>query len=275
MEFEARKRYVSVVERLQGVSVTTNSDSSCVQAGHQLSQTRQRLSEITNGICLLSSSSCMWNNFLGRRPLGGVMLRSDSNPRMRLGIRGFKGCLPPVILSGVSGTTGLLPSSVGLGVDKRGLHVPRTARGSNIIRVRTSRTSSVAVRYPKTQSNVCGVGCAVASVGKPYIDTETARTISTVTSMHRRACPRSRRLLHQTTTPTPTTAASGKHVWGIPSASSKDGASSVTKASIFNNRTDHGTDIVDESIRRSRVGNEGTRGGHKLEPPPKVAQEVL
>ena len=154
------------------MSVATNSDSSCVQTGHQLSPTRQRLSGITNGICLLSSSSCMWNNFLGRRPLGGVTLRSDSDPGMRSGVRGFEGCLPPVVLSGVSGTTSLLPSSVGLGVDKRGLHVPSSARGSNIIRVWTSRTSSVAVRYPKTQSNVCGVGCAVASVGKPYIGTD-------------------------------------------------------------------------------------------------------
>ena len=91
--------------------------------------------------------------------------------------------------------------------------------------------------------------------------------------MQRRTCPRSRRLLHQTTTPTPATAAGGKHVWGIPSGSSKDGANPVTKESIFNNRTDHGTDIVEESIRRSKVGNEGTRGVTSLSPHPKLPRE--
>jgi len=172
---------------------------------------------------------------------------------------GIKGNLPLTVFSGVSDS---IPSSVDLSVDKRKLHVPASANGSNKIGIRTSRTSSVPVRYPSTQSSVYGFGCRVivASVGEPPTGRRRQRTISKVTSTRRRVCPSSRRLPLQTTTPRPTTVMNGKHARKVLSAGSKYGANLVRNACILNNVVNRGRVIVDEPIRRSRSGT-GERGG--------------
>lgn len=184
---------------------------------------------------------------------------------------------PPVVSSGVSVIVGSSPSSVGLGIDGRRLHVATSASGSNRVKVWTFEISSVAVRYPSTQSNVYAVGCVDASMGTSHTGRQRRRTNSTVTSIRRRIVPWSQRLLHQTTTPNPTVVMGGNHVRKTLSGGSKDGANSATKASILNNVVGHGTAIVNVSIRRSmfKDGRQGDKGGHELESPSKVAQEVL
>ena len=115
------------------------------------------------------------------------------------------------------------------------------------------------------------------SGGKSHTRRQRQRTNSTVSSIRRRTVPWSRRLLHQTTTPNPTVVMSGTHVRKTLSGGSKDGANSVTKASILDNVVGHGTAIVDVSIRCStfKGGKRENEGGHELEPPSNVAQEVL
>ena len=79
-----------------------------------------------------------------------------------------------------------------------------------------------------------------------------------MTSIQRRIPPPSRRLLH-TMAPNPRIVTSGKHVRKTLSGRSSDGTNEVAKASALNHVVDHGTVIVEESIRRPRAGNEGTR----------------
>ena len=77
--------------------------------------------------------------------------------------------LPLAVFTGVSGTIDSLPTSVGLCVDRRRLHVPSSASGSNNTRIRTSRTSRATAEYPRTQNSVYGVGCVcVASLSKSH-----------------------------------------------------------------------------------------------------------
>lgn len=143
--------------------------------------------------------------------------------------------------------------------------------GSNRVKAWTFKTSSAAVRYPSTQSNVHVVGCVSVSVGKYQTGGQRQHTNSTVSSIRRRIVPWSRRLLHQTTTPNPAVVMSGTHVRKTLSGGSKDGANSVTKASILHNVVGHGTVIVDVSIRRStfKGGKRENEGVTNLSPHPR------
>lgn len=103
----------------------------------------------------------MWNNLFERRLFGGVWLRKESDPVVKVQFRGAQEIgksLLLVICSGVLGVTDSLPMSIDLGVDKRKLNVARRATGNKNIKTWISKTASVAVRYTRTQDRVCVVG---------------------------------------------------------------------------------------------------------------------
>ena len=121
----------------------------------------------------------------------------------------------------------------------------------------------------------CAGWAVVASgVNPPVVKLPRQHTISTVTSTQRRISPPSRRPLHQTTAPSPTTVMNGENVRKILSGSSKNGANSVTKTSILNSAVDHGTAIVEEPMRCLRTEGEGMRRVTNLAPS-RVTKEVL
>ena len=166
-------------------------------------------------------------------------------------MRGARGSPPCVMFSGVPGVPDSPPTSIDFGVDnvdRRKLHEPSSATGSNNIRIQTSRTSRVAVKYPRTQDRVCNVGYVLHQWANSMTEDPRQHTISTVTSKQRRIPTPSRRFLHQTTAPNPTTVINGEHARKALSGSSNDGANPAAKASILNNVVDHETGIAGKSI---------------------------